>query len=82
MSRAVDLRCVEVRCALPLTKRQMGGPFIFFDQMCPAEFLTDQGINVRPYPRINLATLTYFFEGENLHTDSLGGCAQLNTVEA
>src|SRR3954451_11034325 len=70
--RAVDLGEMTVRRALPSTKRQMVGPFIFFDQMGPAAFLTDQGIDVRPHPHINLATLTYLFEGEILHRDSLG----------
>jgi redox-sensitive bicupin YhaK (pirin superfamily) len=70
--RAVDLGEMTVRRALPSTERQMVGPFIFFDQMGPAEFLTDQGIDVRPHPHINLATLTYLFEGEILHRDSLG----------
>ncbi|KQT44556.1 pirin [Aureimonas sp. Leaf454] len=70
--RAVDLGEMTVRRALPSTQRQMVGPFIFFDQMGPAEFLTDQGIDVRPHPHINLSTLTYLFEGEILHRDSLG----------
>ena len=70
--RAVDLGGMEVRRALPSTKRQMVGPFIFFDQMGPAEFLTDQGIDVRPHPHINLATVTYLFEGRIRHRDSLG----------
>ena len=70
--RAVDLGEMTVRRALPSSKRQMVGPFIFFDQMGPAEFRTDQGIDVRPHPHINLATLTYLFEGEILHRDSLG----------
>ena len=70
--RAVDLGEMEVRRALPSVKRQMVGPFIFFDQMGPAEFLTHEGIDVRPHPHINLATLTYLFEGEILHRDSLG----------
>ena len=70
--RAVDLGEMTVRRALPSVKRQMVGPFIFFDQMGPAEFLTDQGIDVRPHPHINLATLTYLFEGEIIHKDSLG----------
>ncbi len=70
--RAVDLGEMTVRRALPSVKRQMVGPFIFFDQMGPADFLTDQGIDVRPHPHINLATLTYLFEGEILHRDSLG----------
>ncbi len=70
--RAVDLGGFEVRRALPSTKRQMVGPFIFFDQMGPAEFLTEQGIDVRPHPHINLATVTYLFEGAMRHRDSLG----------
>jgi len=70
--RAVDLGGLEVRRALPSTKRQMVGPFIFFDQMGPAEFLTDRGIDVRPHPHINLATVTYLFEGHIRHRDSLG----------
>jgi redox-sensitive bicupin YhaK (pirin superfamily) len=70
--RAVDLGEMQVRRALPSVKRQMVGPFIFFDQMGPAEFLTDQGIDVRPHPHINLSTVTYLFEGQILHRDSLG----------
>src|SRR5918997_285824 len=70
--RAVDLGEMVVRRALPSVKRQMVGPFIFFDQMGPAEFLTDQGIDVRPHPHINLATVTYLFEGQIMHRDSLG----------
>ena len=70
--RAVDLGEMEVRRALPSVKRQMVGPFIFFDQMGPASFLTNQGIDVRPHPHINLATVTYLFEGQILHRDSLG----------
>ncbi len=70
--RAVDLGEMEVRRVLPAVQRQMVGPFIFVDQMGPAEFLTDQGIDVRPHPHINLATVTYLLEGEILHRDSLG----------
>ena len=70
--RAVDLGEMTVRRALPSKKRQMVGPFIFFDQMGPAEFLSDEGIDVRPHPHVNLATLTYLFDGEILHRDSLG----------
>lgn len=70
--RAVDLGEMEVRRVLPAVQRQMVGPFIFIDQMGPAEFLTDQGIDVRPHPHINLATVTYLLEGEILHRDSLG----------
>jgi redox-sensitive bicupin YhaK (pirin superfamily) len=70
--RARDLGGFEVRRALPSPKRQMVGPFIFFDQMGPAEFILGEGIDVRPHPHINLATVTYLFDGEILHRDSLG----------
>lgn len=70
--RARDLGGFEVRRALPSAKRQMVGPFIFFDQMGPAEFLTGHGIDVRPHPHIGLATVTYLFEGRLHHRDSLG----------
>ena len=70
--RARDLGGFEVRRALPAPKRQMVGPFIFFDQAGPAEFLTGQGIDVRPHPHIGLATVTYLFKGEFHHRDSLG----------
>ncbi|HEX2135280.1 MAG TPA: pirin family protein [Microvirga sp.] len=70
--RARDLGGFEVRRALPSAKRQMVGPFIFFDQMGPAEFVLGEGVDVRPHPHINLATVTYLFEGEILHRDSLG----------
>ena len=70
--RARDIGGFEVRRALPSSKRQMVGPFIFFDQMGPAEFLTNQGIDVRPHPHIGLATVTYLYEGEFQHRDSLG----------
>jgi redox-sensitive bicupin YhaK (pirin superfamily) len=70
--RARDLGGFEVRRALPAAERQMVGPFIFFDQMGPAEFLLTGGIDVRPHPHIGLATVTYLFEGEIFHRDSLG----------
>lgn len=70
--RARDLGGFEVRRALPAPKRQMVGPFIFFDQMGPAEFLTGQGIDVRPHPHIGLATVTYLYQGKIHHRDSLG----------
>jgi redox-sensitive bicupin YhaK (pirin superfamily) len=70
--RARDLGGFEVRRALPAPKRQMVGPFIFFDQMGPAEFLTGQGVDVRPHPHIGLATVTYLYRGEFQHRDSLG----------
>ena len=70
--RARDLGGFEVRRALPAPRRQMVGPFIFFDQMGPAEFLTGQGIDVRPHPHIGLATVTYLMQGRIHHRDSLG----------
>ncbi|AGK57814.1 pirin [Hyphomicrobium denitrificans 1NES1] len=70
--RAHDLGGFEVRRALPSAKRQMVGPFIFFDQMGPAQFLSGQGVDVRPHPHIGLATVTYLFDGEMMHRDSLG----------
>ncbi len=70
--RARDLGGFEVRRALPSAARQMVGPFIFFDQMGPAEFLTGQGIDVRPHPHIGLGTVTYLLRGKIHHRDSLG----------
>ena len=70
--RSRDLGGFEVRRALPAPKRQMVGPFIFFDQMGPAEFIAGQGVDVRPHPHIGLATVTYLFRGEFQHRDSLG----------
>jgi len=70
--RARDIGGFEVRRALPSPRRQMVGPFIFFDQMGPAEFITGAGIDVRPHPHIGLATVTYLLAGEFQHRDSLG----------
>jgi redox-sensitive bicupin YhaK (pirin superfamily) len=70
--RARDIGGFEVRRALPSARRQMVGPFIFWDQMGPAEFLLGAGMDVRPHPHIGLATVTYLFDGEIIHRDSLG----------
>ena len=70
--RARDLGGFEVRRALPSVKRQLVGPFIFFDQMGPAEFINEGGIDVRPHPHIGLGTVTYLYQGEFEHRDSLG----------
>ncbi|HSM30693.1 MAG TPA: pirin family protein [Woeseiaceae bacterium] len=70
--RARDLGDFTVRRALPDKRRQRVGPFIFFDHMGPAEFQPGTGVNVRAHPHIGLATITYLFEGEMLHRDSLG----------
>src|SRR5512133_4308676 len=79
--RARDLGGFEVRRALPSARRQMIGPFIFFDQMGPAEFLLGQGIDVRPHPHIGLATVTFLFDGEIMHRDSLGTAAAIRPGE-
>lgn len=71
-SRPKDLGGFSVRRVLPNAERRSVGPFVFFDEMGPADFAPGQGIEVRPHPHIGLATLTYLFEGEILHRDSLG----------
>ncbi|HVY40541.1 MAG TPA: pirin family protein [Polyangia bacterium] len=70
--RSRDLGGFSVRRALPDGQRRTVGPFIFFDHMGPAEFAPGHGIDVRPHPHIALATVTFLFEGEILHRDSLG----------
>jgi hypothetical protein len=72
-ARRKDLGGFEVGRILPFHARRMVGPFIFLDQMGPAEFAPgSDAINVRPHPHIGLSTLTYLFEGEIMHRDSLG----------
>ena len=70
--RTRDLGGFAVRRALPSREKRMVGPFIFFDQMGPSEFHLRQGLDVRPHPHIGLATVTYLFDGEIMHRDSLG----------
>jgi len=70
--READLGEFTVRRALPAARRRMVGPFIFFDHMGPAVFSPGSGIAVRPHPHIGIATITYLFEGEIMHRDSLG----------
>ncbi len=67
-----DLGGFSVRRVLPGMPHRMVGPFIFFDHMGPADFAPGTGIDVRPHPHIGLATVTYLFQGEILHRDSLG----------
>lgn len=72
-ARKKDLGGFEVGRVLPFHSRRMVGPFIFLDHMGPAEFAPgSEAINVRPHPHIGLSTLTYLFEGEIMHRDSLG----------
>lgn len=61
-----------VRRVLPYARRRMVGPFIFLDEMGPVAFAPGTGLDVRPHPHIGLATVTYLFEGEIRHRDSLG----------
>ena len=75
--RVRDLGGFEVRRALPHGKRQMVGPFIFFDQMGPVQFMAGQGIDVRPHPHIGLATVTYLFDGRVMHRDSEGNALEI-----
>jgi len=61
-----------VRRALPHGRRQMVGPFIFFDHFGPVQFVAGKGMDVRPHPHIGLATVTYLFDGSIMHRDSEG----------
>ncbi len=71
--RTVDLGDgFAVRRALPSARSRMVGPFIFFDHFGPAEFRAGAGLDVRPHPHIGLSTVTYLFDGEIMHRDSLG----------
>lgn len=79
--RARDLGGFSVHRALPSAQRQMVGPFIFFDQMGPAQFIAGKGIDVRPHPHIGLATVTYLFDGEITHRDSLGSALSIRPGE-
>lgn len=67
-----DLGDFTVRRALPSRPRTMVGPFVFVDQFGPAELDVGKGMDVRPHPHINLATVTWLFEGAIDHRDSLG----------
>jgi hypothetical protein len=72
--RRRDLGGFEVGRLLPFAARRMVGPFIFLDRMGPAEFAAGipRSVDVRPHPHIGLSTLTYLFEGEIMHRDSVG----------
>ena len=90
MSRAIeatlkphiqDLGGFEARRLLPNDKINTIGPFIFFDHLGPASFPPGKGVDVRPHPHINLATVTYLFEGALLHRDSLGTVQEIRPGE-
>jgi len=80
--RTVDLGDgFSVRRALPSARSRMVGPFIFFDHFGPAEFRAGNGLDVRPHPHIGLATVTYLFDGEIMHRDSLGTAVAIRPGE-
>jgi redox-sensitive bicupin YhaK (pirin superfamily) len=79
--RSVDLGDFTVRRALPSARSRMVGPFIFFDHFGPAEFKAGAGMDVRPHPHIGLATVTYLFDGEIMHRDSLGTAVAIRPGE-
>jgi len=76
---AKDLGGFFVRRSLPYPDRQMVGPFIFFDHFGPSVLPTNKGIDVRPHPHINLATLTYLFDGAIMHRDSLSTVQEIQS---
>jgi redox-sensitive bicupin YhaK (pirin superfamily) len=71
-SRPRDLGGFTVRRTLPMAQRRLVGPFIFWDHFGPVSFEPEHGMDVRPHPHIGLATVTYLFEGEIIHKDTLG----------
>jgi redox-sensitive bicupin YhaK (pirin superfamily) len=79
--RARDLGGFEVRRALPAARKQMVGPFIFFDQFGPVRMKAGQGIDVRPHPHIGLSTVTWLFDGSIYHRDSLGSAQHISPGE-
>ena len=79
--RTVDLGDFAVRRALPSARTRMVGPFVFFDHFGPAEFRAGNGLDVRPHPHIGLATVTYLFDGEIMHRDSLGTAVAIKPGE-
>ncbi|MEN1928926.1 pirin family protein [Luteimonas sp. MJ250] len=72
--RARDLGSFEVGRVLPFAKRRMVGPYIFFDRMGPKDLAPGlpPEADVRPHPHIGLSTITYLFDGEIMHRDSVG----------
>lgn len=71
----------KVRRALPSRDKRMVGPFVFLDQMGPHVFEPGRGLDVRPHPHINLATVTYLFDGEIMHRDSVGSVQAIRPGE-
>lgn len=71
-ARGRSLDTIDIGRVLPSVAQRRVGPFVFFDHMGPAELGRGEGLDVRPHPHIHLATVTYLFEGELIHRDSLG----------
>ncbi|MGO4666949.1 pirin family protein [Bosea sp. 2RAB26] len=76
--RLRDLGGFNVRRALPHGRRQMVGPFIFFDHFGPVQFIAGHGMDVRPHPHIGLATVSYLFDGRIMHRDSEGNVQEIS----
>ncbi len=76
-----DIGAFSVRRALPAVRRRTVGPFVFFDHMGPATLAPGLGMDVRPHPHIGLATVTWLFEGEIWHRDSLGSSLPIRPGE-
>ena len=72
-----DLGGFTVKRSLPTRGCRSVGPWVFFDHIGPASFSPGDGVDVPPHPHIGLATVTYLFEGEMLHRDSLGNTARI-----
>ena len=72
--RRRDLGSFEVGRVLPFAKRRMVGPYIFFDRMGPKDMQPGlpREADIRPHPHIGLSTITYLFDGEIMHRDSVG----------
>jgi len=81
--RRKDLGGFEVGRVLPYAKRRMVGPFVFFDHMGPVDFQAgfDRSVDVRPHPHIGLSTVTYLFDGEITHRDSVGAIQAIHPGE-
>jgi redox-sensitive bicupin YhaK (pirin superfamily) len=77
-TKVKDLGGFTVRRALPFPAHRSVGPWVFFDHFGPVEFAPGDGMNVRPHPHIGIATVTYLFEGEIWHRDSLGNSAPIH----
>jgi len=81
--RRRDLGGFEVGRVLPYPSHRMVGPFVFFDVMGPVDFQSGlpRTVDVRPHPHIGLATVTYLFDGEIMHRDSVGSEQPIRPAE-